>query len=107
MDFTEKQKTLKYGFIVYGKCSYSERNDINTAINFCISKIKEKKISLNPELIAVHLNGRGAQYHWAMSTSGAECEKNKHLISINYKTSDNSAGLSLYKSFLLFNFLVL
>ena len=39
-----------------------------------------------------------------MSTSGAEREKNKHLYySINYKTSDNSAGSSLYESFLLVN----
>ena len=43
-------------------------------------KTKEiKKISLHPEAIAVHLNGRGAQHHWAMSTSGAERDKNKHI----------------------------
>ena len=29
------------------------------------------------------------------------------LISINYKTSDNSAGSSLFEDFLLVNFLVL
>ena len=71
----------------YGKCAYSERNDINTEqLIFVSLKLKKKKkkkeikkISLHPESIPVHLNGRGAQYHWAMSTSGAECEKNKHL----------------------------
>ena len=43
-----------------------------------------------------------------MSTSGAETEKKINiLISINYKTSDNSAGSSLYEDFPLVNVLVL
>ena len=43
-----------------------------------------------------------------MSTSDAEREKKINIfISINYKTSDNSAGSSLYENFLLANFLLL
>ena len=34
-------------------------------------------------------------------------EKKNILISINYKTSDNSAGSSLFEDFLFVNFLVL
>ena len=58
MDFTEKRKTLKYGFI-YCKCAYSEGNDINTEqlifVSLKIKKKKErkkkeiKKISLHPD----------------------------------------------------------
>ena len=102
----------------YGKCTYSERNDIDTEQLIYVSlKLKEKKrrrkkkeikkIGLHRESIAVHLNGRGAQYHCAMSTPGAGRGKINILISINNKTSDNSAGSSLYESFLLVNFLVL
>ena len=43
MDFTEKRKRSKYGFM-YGKCGYSERNDINTEqLIFVSLKLKKKK----------------------------------------------------------------
>ena len=71
MDFTEKRRR-RSTVLWYGKCTYSERNDINTEqLVFVSLKIKKKrkkkeklkKIGLHPESIAVLLNSRGAQYH--------------------------------------------
>ena len=69
-----------YGFLIqksgrrrstkYGKCTYSERNDINTEqLVFVSLKIKKKRKKRNLKDKPTHgvdrgtLGGRGAQYH--------------------------------------------
>ena len=101
----------------YGKCTYSERNDIDTEQLIFVSlklkgkkrKKKEiKKISLHPELIAVHLNGTGAQYHWVMSTSDAETPKKLTCLLVSTIKPRTTQRARVYtRDSLLVNFLVL
>ena len=88
----------------YGKCAYSERNDINTEhLFFWTAKNNEQRIKSNwklnphPESIAVQSNSRYTQYHRAMLTVDQRPRKINILITILYKTADYKAGSSLYK----------
>ena len=94
---------------------YGMVNDINTEKSIFVSlKLKKKKekekklkkISLHPESIAVHLNGRGGSTIGLCQHQVQNAKKINIFISINFKTSDNSACSSLYESFLLVNFLL-
>ena len=99
----------------YGKCAYSERSDINTEQFIFVSlkkkkeKEKRKEMKKNQPTPGVD-RGTLERQRWALSyvNIGVQHPENINLLlSINYKTSDNSAGLSLFEDFLLVNFLLL
>ena len=97
----------------YGKCTYSERNDIDTEqLIFVSPKLKEKKRKKKKQLKKSAYTGSRSRYTWTAEVRSTtelcqrqvqSAKKINILISINYKTSDNSAGSSLYESFLLVN----
>ena len=103
-----------YGCMVI--CAYSERNDINTEqLVFVSLKIKKKtkqKRKLKKKTQPTPGVDRGTLEQQFSTTELCRHQvqnpkKITVLISINYKTSDNSTGSSLYEDFLLVNFLVL
>ena len=101
----QKSGTRRSTVLWYGNCTYSERNDINTEqLAFVSLKIKKKnekkkKLKKNQPTPGVD-RGTLEQQRGAVPLGCVD-------ISINYKTSDNATGSSLYEDFLLVNFLVL
>ena len=95
-DFTETEKWC-------AKCSYSERNDINTQHLFSVSlkttKKERKKIII---IKSTSTRSRLRFFTWLPLTAmlGKKC--GQMWIAI-YWTADNSAGSSLYKDCLLVN----
>ena len=95
----------------YGKCAYSGWNDINTEQLFFVSlKIKDKKKRKKKKKLELSAHTRSRpRYTWTVEVFSTTelcqhhmqvLEKINTLISINYKTSDSSAGSSLYEDFL-------
>ena len=91
----------------YVKCAYSERNDINTEQLEKNKKINEKN-QPTPGVDRGTLEWQRCTVPLSYVNIGCRTSRKINiLISINYKTSDNSVGSSLYEDFLLVNFLVL
>ena len=90
----------------YGKCAYSERSDISTEQLIFVSlkkkeKKKKKEMKNNQSAPGVD-RGTLERQRCVVPLSYVNI-----LIKNHYKTSDNSAGSSLFEDFLLVNFLVL